>query len=224
MPTPRIKICGLTSPDEAAFSVKAGAHAVGLVFFPRSPRHVSLAQAREITRVVPAHVATVGVFVDASYDTLMQTADKAGLTAIQLHGNESPELAEKISRQGLTVLKAFYVTARPGLESAPGYPKVTALVEWGKGVLPGGNALCWGEETPPLPSSQPLVIAGGLCPETVGEVIRRFRPDGVDVSSGVESVPGKKSFKKIEQFIKAVGQPHGPDAIKEPFSHVPRSL
>ena len=224
MPTPRIKICGLTSPEEAAFSVMAGAHAVGLVFFPRSPRHVSLAQAREITRIVPAHIATVGVFVNASYDTLMQTADKGGLTAVQLHGNESPELAEKIYRQGVTVLKAFYVTTQPSLESAPEFAGATALVEWGKGVLPGGNALCWGEETPPLPRSQPLVIAGGLCPESVGDVIRRFRPDGVDISSGVESAPGKKSFEKIEQFIQAVGQTHGPDAIKEPFSHVPRPL
>jgi phosphoribosylanthranilate isomerase len=221
MHSPRIKICGLTSPADAAFCVEAGAHAVGLVFFPRSPRNVSLEQAREITRVLPAQTASVGVFVDATYDTLMQTVEKTGLTAVQLHGNEPPELAESLHQQGLTVLKAFYVTAEPGLGAALGFSSSTALVEWGKGVLPGGNAMVWGEKTPSLPRSRPLVIAGGLNPDTVADVIRRFRPDGVDVSSGVESEPGKKSFKKIRLFTQVVGQIQLPDPIKEPFTDAP---
>ncbi len=224
MYSPRIKICGLTSPAEAAFCVEAGAHAVGLVFFPKSPRNVSLAKAREITRVIPPQVASVGVFVNATYDTLMTTVEKAGLTAVQLHGNEPPGLAEALHQQGLTVLKAFYVTAEPGLAAAMRYPSSTALVEWGKGVLPGGNAMVWGEKTPSLPRSRPLVIAGGLCPETVGYIIRRFQPDGVDVSSGVESEPGKKSFKKIQMFTQVVGQIQLPDPIKEPFTDAPYHL
>ena len=219
METPRIKICGLTSPSEAAFCVEAGAHAVGLVFYPRSPRHLTLEGAREITRAIASEVASVGVFVDATYETIMKTVEKTGLSAVQLHGNETPELAHALHHQGLTVLKAVYVTAQPDLESARGFPTATTLVEWGKGVLPGGNALAWGEKTPPLPRLRPLVIAGGLCPDTVAGIIHRVRPDGVDVSSGVESAPGQKSFKKITQFIKVVGQTRPTDPIKEPFRH-----
>jgi len=211
----------LTSPSEAAFCVEAGAHAVGLVFFPRSPRNVSLEQAREITRVLPAQIASVGVFVDAAYDAIMNAVEKAGLSAVQLHGKETPKLAAALHQQGLTVLKAFYVTAQPDLDSAMGYPSATALVEWGKGVLPGGNAMAWGDETPPLPRRRPLVIAGGLCPDTVADIIRRFQPDGVDVSSGVEREPGKKSFDKIIEFTRIVGLSQVPDPIKEPFTNVP---
>ena len=221
METPRIKICGLTSPSEAAFCVEAGAHAVGLVFYPRSPRHLTLERAREITRVISPKVASVGVFVNATYEAIMKSVEKTGLSAVQLHGNETPGLAHALHRQGLTVLKAFYVTAQPDLKSALLFPTATTLVEWGKGVLPGGNALAWGEKTPPLPRRGPLVIAGGLCPETVAEIIHRFRPDGVDVSSGVESSPGKKSFEKITQFIQVVGQIRPIDPIKEPFTNAP---
>lgn len=224
MHSPRIKICGLTSPSEATFCVEVGAHAVGLVFFPRSPRNVSPEQAREITRVLPPGVASVGVFVNATYDTLMRTVERARLSAVQLHGSEPPELADDLHRQGLTVLKAFYVTAEPGLGAAANYRSATALVEWGKGALPGGNALVWGDETPPLPRARPLVIAGGLDPATVADVIRRFRPDGVDVSSGVESEPGRKSFEKIRMFTQVVGQTQFPDPIKEPFTNAPNPL
>lgn len=221
MHSPRIKICGLTSPAEAAFCVEAGAHAVGLVFYPKSPRNVSLEQAREITREVPAGTASVGVFVNASYEAVMTAVEKAGLSAVQLHGRETPKLAAALYRRGLTVLKAFYVTAQPELADAHRYPHATALVEWGKGVLPGGNALAWGEATPPLPRSRPLVIAGGLGPDTVEGIIRRFHPDGVDVSSGVEIAPGRKSLEKIREFIKVVGQTPVPGPIKEPFAYVP---
>lgn len=219
MHTPRIKICGLTSPSEAAFCAEAGAHAVGLVFFPKSPRNVSPLQAREITRGLPPEVASVGVFVNASFEAVMAVSETAGLSAVQLHGNEPPELAEALHGQGLTVLKAFYVTAPPLMERASAYPSATALVEWGKGVLPGGNALAWGDETPPLPRCSPLVIAGGLGPDSVADIIRRFRPDGVDVSSGVETKPGKKSFDKIQKFIRIVGQCQVSGPIKEPFRH-----
>ncbi|WP_300668258.1 phosphoribosylanthranilate isomerase [Desulfoluna sp.] len=221
MHSPRIKICGLTSPAEAVFCVEAGVHAVGLVFFPKSPRNVSPEQAREITRVLPGEVAKVGVFVNAAYDAIMDIVDRADLSAVQLHGDEPPELAEALHRQGLTVLKAFYVTTRPDLGSALRFPSATSLVEWGKGVLPGGNALTWGDETPPLPRSRPLVIAGGLRPDTVADIIQRFRPDGVDASSGVELEPGKKSFEKIKMFTQVVGKIHLPDPIKEPFTHAP---
>lgn len=218
----RIKICGITTPEEAIFCQKAGADAIGLVFFPKSPRHLPFAQARAISEALPEAFPKIGVFVNEDEETILKTVEAAKLTAIQLHGQESPELAARLLQKHLTLLKVFYMTAQPPVSDHANYPQCTALVEWGKGVLPGGNAMGWGESDTLLPRNNPLVIAGGLGPDNVAQMIQTHAPDGVDVSSGVEKAPGEKDKNKILTFIKAVAHAdsHLADRspIKEPFS------
>ncbi|MCG8470568.1 MAG: phosphoribosylanthranilate isomerase [Desulfobacterales bacterium] len=218
----RIKICGLTTPDEAIFCQKAGADAIGLVFFPKSPRHLSFEEARAISEALPEKFPKVGVFVNENEKNILKTVEAAKLTAVQLHGQETPVLTEKLLKQGLLVLKVFYMTAEPSIDNQPNYPGCTALVEWGEGALPGGNAMAWGDASKNLPRDEPLVIAGGLDPSNVSHTIQNHAPDGVDVSSGVETAPGRKDRDKIVQFIQAVADADSslanPSPIKEPFS------
>ena len=142
-PTVQVKICGLTRADEAAACAAAGAHAIGLVFYPRSRRYISAETAREIRRALPAEVVCVGVFVDAPPETVLRVARTAGLGAVQLHGGEPPEGVERLRREGLFVIKALFAERAPAFEDAPRYPASAFLVECGQGALPGGNALAW---------------------------------------------------------------------------------
>ena len=199
---PEIKICGLTLPDEAAACARLGADAVGLVFFEKSPRNVSIEQAREISRALPDGCAAAGVFVGAPFSFVMERAEACNLSVIQLHGNEPPELVTRLKAEGLTVVKALYLNDAPRIETAETFPADAFLVECGKGALPGGNALSWdwglarrfGEK-------HPLVIAGGLSPDNVAEAIRAALPAAVDISSAVESEPGRKDLSKVAAFI-----------------------
>lgn len=205
-PGPLVKICGLTRPGNALDCVRAGAHMIGLVFFEKSPRHLSVSQAREITSTLPPHVLPCGVFVDAGYDTIMDTAQRGGIRAAQLHGNEPPGLATQLSRQGLVVIKAFFAARAPLLSTAATYPDADfCLAEYGKGVLPGGNAETWNYGlAADVGGHTALMLAGGLTPDNVGEAIAQARPAAVDASSGVESAPGVKDIEKMKAFISAV--------------------
>ena len=201
---PLIKICGLTQPENALACARAGADAIGLVFFSKSPRHVTLPRACKITTALPGHILTCGVFVDESYDRIMAVVRECGLKAVQLHGSEPPALAEQIAAQGLKVIKAFFASRPPYLASAPGYPAHFCLVEYGKGILPGGNAETWDyEAVSGQARTLPLMLAGGLGPENIQHAVARVRPRGVDVSSGVESSPGIKDMDKVSAFIRA---------------------
>ncbi|MCG8632884.1 MAG: phosphoribosylanthranilate isomerase [Desulfobacterales bacterium] len=202
---PLVKICGLTRVDNALDCVRAGADMIGLVFFKKSPRNLSLSQAREIVRALPDPVLTCGVFVDAGYDEIMETAENTGFKAAQLHGSESPELAEKLSGQGLVVIKAFFAARMPGLSMAEQYPAADfCLAEYGKGILPGGNAEAWDYGmASDLNTRVPLMLAGGLTPENVGDAVSRTGPAAVDASSGVEKAPGIKEVEKVKAFIRA---------------------
>jgi phosphoribosylanthranilate isomerase len=201
----QVKVCGLTRVDEAAACARAGAGAVGCVFYPRSPRCVSAAAAREIRRALPPGVACVGVFVDEPFEGVMATASQAGLTAVQLHGNEPPALVERLRRKGLFVIKALFADRTPGLDQAPHYSASAYLVECGQGPLPGGNAHAWDwGRAAALAERHPLILAGGLTPENAAQALRAAFPDAVDVSSGVEAGPGRKDIRKVEQFIAAV--------------------
>jgi len=202
---PQLKICGLTDPAQAVECARLGADAVGLVFFPKSPRHVTDDLARRICAALPSSVARVGVFVNASFDVVKAKADGCGLTAVQLHGRETPELVDRLKAEGLTVIKALFVDGRPELTAAPDYRASAFLVECSKGPLPGGNAMAW-DWGAALKFGQrhPLVLAGGLAPENVARAIADARPAAVDVSSGVEAAPGTKDLAKVAAFIEAV--------------------
>jgi len=210
----RVKICGITQPEWARVAADAGADAVGLVF-AESPRRVTLAEAAQIARALPPWVAPVGVFVGASPQAIRLAAAEAGLAAVQLHGDEPPEILPELGR--LKVIKAFGIGSEEDLEAArtwregaerlgrtPDAYLVDARVAGGpKGGT--GQAADWDAAARMIGDGfTPLILAGGLGPENVAEAVRAVRPWGVDSSSGTEAEPGTKSPEKIRAFIEAV--------------------
>ena len=173
-------------------------HALGFVFAP-SPRRVSPERAAAIASELGPFVARVGVFVNAGLEEILATAETAGLTAIQLHGDEPPELAAALSGR-YPVIKAFRL--REGVPpGALDYPASALLLD---GPRPGsGRAFDW-DWLGDLPPGRRVIVAGGLTPENVCSLLHRYRPYGVDTSSGVESAPGVKDWRRIAAFVRAV--------------------
>lgn len=202
---PQIKICGLTRVEDALKCAELGADAVGMVFYKNSPRYVSPEKAKAICRALPASVAKVGVFVNEPLAALQHIALSCGLTVLQLHGNEPPKFVRELMEHGFPVIKGLYVEARPSIKQADTYGASAYLVECARGEMPGGNAMTWNwREAADFGKFHPLILAGGLKPENVAQAIEAAMPDAVDVSSGVESAPGKKDMYQIKQFIEAV--------------------
>lgn len=203
---PIIKVCGLTVPEQARACVDLGADAIGLVFYPKSPRNVSLKQAAAITSALPKHAAAVGVFVNPDADFLHRAIEQCGLSVAQLHGNETPDfVAELRESTRARIIKALFAEKPPDLNDAPKYAVDGYLVECGKGRLPGGNAMTWNWAiAEPFARNYPLVLAGGLTPDNVTQAIKACLPDGVDASSGLEAGPGIKNLEKVRNFIEQV--------------------
>lgn len=202
---PQVKICGLTDVEQARLCARLGAAAAGCVFYPKSPRHVSEETARAISGALPAATRAVGVFVDASLDTIRKTVERCRLGGVQLHGREAPELIEHLTREGILVIKALFFGGHPSPETAADYPADAYLVECAGGVLPGGNALEWNwKDAAGFGLRHPLILAGGLTPDNIREAVAAAQPDAVDVSSGVESRPGCKDLEKVKAFLEAV--------------------
>lgn len=213
----QIKICGLTRPDEAGYCAELGAHAIGCVFFQKSPRNVTPKQARDIRQALPDQTRLVGVFVNESFSNIMRIAESAGLTTIQLHGQESPELVQQLVKEKFSVVKVLFDGKTPEFDTISHYDAPAYLVECGKGTLPGGNAMTWDwAKAMPLCKRYPLALAGGLSPENAAEAIQAALPSAVDVSSGVEKEPGRKDLKKVKAFIQSVTT--CVQSIKEPLS------
>src|SRR3990172_2889541 len=185
----KVKICGITSVRDARVAAEAGAAAIGLNFFPRSPRCVDMQTAEAIVAALPEDVCCVGVFVDAARETVQRVASRLGLDALQFHGEEDAAYCRGWSR---TVIKAVRVRHRDALIRAAAYPVDFILADAYVEGLPGGT----GERVPPDcltgVARERLILAGGLTPENVAEAIRQVRPMGVDVASGVERAPGEK--------------------------------
>ncbi|GAB6904886.1 phosphoribosylanthranilate isomerase [Desulfosarcina cetonica] len=208
----QVKICGLTRPDEAVACARLGADAIGLVFYPKSPRHVSDDQARAVVAALPSSVAAVGVFVDADFETIMARVSGCGLSMAQLHGRETPALTERLTAAGVGVIKALFVGGRPDLEEGRNYKVDAFLVECAKGPLPGGNAMTWDwAAAREFGRQYPLVLAGGLDPENVATAIQAARPAAIDLSSGVEASPGRKDPDKVARLLEAVNRIAAPD-------------
>ncbi len=202
---PQVKICGLTRVEQALQCVALGADAIGCVFYPKSPRHLTNDRSREICSAVTDHVKTVGVFVNESFSSIMNHVERCHLSTVQLHGQESPETVRRLRNQNLQVIKALFIDGNPSLKDAENYPASAFLVECGQGKLPGGNALQWNwDQAKSFGEKHPLIIAGGLSPENVAHAIKLSSPHAVDVSSGVESSPGHKDIDKVSLFIDAV--------------------
>jgi len=202
---PQIKICGLTSTDEALKCASAGADAIGLVFFKNSPRYIKPEKAKTICASLPENVTTVGVFVNEPFNSIMDIVSTSNLGAVQLHGNEPPKFVRRLTDQGLIVIKCLYMETQPSIAQVSTYQASAYLVECTRGELPGGNAMTWDwEDAAAFGDNHPMVLAGGLSPDNVASALDKSMPDAVDVSSGVERAPGKKNIHKVMQFIKAV--------------------
>lgn len=196
-----VKICGITNVEDGLAACEAGADAVGFVFWPTSPRAVDATTARRIGQALPASIARVGVFVDADRPTLERTAEEAGLDLLQLHGSESPRDMEGLPRR---VWKALRVDAALALATAVPFARAAAGVLLDtKAERPGGTGTTFDWSiAASLRSVVPfMILAGGLTPENVADAVTIVRPDGVDVSSGVELAPGRKDRNKIRAFV-----------------------
>ena len=200
---PWIKICGLTDPDNALACAEFLPDAIGLVFYEKSPRNVSVEQASRITAVLPHDLLTIGVFVDNPFEDIMEKVRRCALKGVQLHGNEPPELVDRLRKEDLFVIKALFAGKKPDLNQAREYSNASSLlVESGKGILPGGNAESWNYKiSRSIKTKTPVIIAGGLSSDSITGALKAARPFGVDVSSGVEKIPGIKDLNKIKSFI-----------------------
>ncbi|MBA2346841.1 MAG: phosphoribosylanthranilate isomerase, partial [Solirubrobacterales bacterium] len=204
---PRIKICGLTAPAAAEHAVETGAWAIGMVFWPGSPRAVSIPTAAEIAGPLRRRTELVGLFVDATLDEVVGTAEAVGLTWVQLHGHEGPSFCEAVARRaGVKVIKAARIRARADVQAIDAFRNVDAhLLDHYRAGVPGGTGETFDWELADERRSEvPLVLAGGLTPENVGDGIAATRPWAVDVSSGVERAPGEKDPELVEAFVAAV--------------------
>lgn len=209
----RIKICGITTVEDARMVAAAGADAVGLNFCPQSPRHIALETARRIAECLPASAVKVGLFVNPPAARVLTVSDQLGLDLIQLHGDEPPEFLREL--EGRRVVRAFRVGAE-GLRPMLDYlercrrlaclPQLCLVDSYRKGQYGGtGQVADWSllggyarEGAAP-----PLVLAGGLTPENVAEAIQAVHPYAVDTASGVESSPGRKDPELVERFVAA---------------------
>ncbi|HEY9171998.1 MAG TPA: phosphoribosylanthranilate isomerase [Verrucomicrobiae bacterium] len=198
----QVKICGLTNAAEAQAAAAAGADLIGFMFYERSPRHVSLDRAAEIAGQLAPSVVRVGVFVNPSRELVAEAIARCGLNLLQFHGEESPEFCTQF---GLMTMKAFRVRDRESLKGLPAYSTDAWLLDaFTPGQLGGtGERFNWDLAAEAGRLGRPIFLAGGLTPENVAEAVRRARPFGVDVSSGVESAPGRKDPAKVRAFIAA---------------------
>jgi phosphoribosylanthranilate isomerase len=183
--------------------VDAGADALGFMFFEQSKRNIPPDHAAEIIAHVPPHVLKVGVFVNASEEVIRNAIDGSGIDALQLHGEESPEFCSRFN--SLKVVKAFRVRDRSVLDDCKRYSDCAWLLDSYVAGERGGSGVTfdWDVAREAAALSNRVILAGGLKPETVADAVRRVRPFAVDVSSGVESSPGKKDAAKVRDFIRA---------------------
>ncbi|MGS7254286.1 phosphoribosylanthranilate isomerase [Pseudomonas anuradhapurensis] len=201
----RSKICGITRIEDALAAAEAGADAIGLVFYARSPRAVDVRQARAIIAALPPFVTTVGLFVNATRCELNEILEAVPLDLLQFHGDETPQDCEGYQRPWIKALRV-----RPGddLEAA------CRLYAGARGILldtyvpgvPGGTGEAFDWSLVPARLSKPVILAGGLSADNVGQAIAQVRPYAVDVSGGVEQAKGIKDAVKIEAFVRAVKQ------------------
>jgi phosphoribosylanthranilate isomerase len=198
----RVKICGITSVADGLMAAEAGADLIGLMFFEGSPRHITLPTAVEISRALPPYVLRAGVFVNPDEELVMRAIAECNLNLLQFHGDEPSDFCTQF---GLMSLKAVRVRDTASIEQLAGYQTDAFLLDaHSKSGLGGtGEKFNWELAIEAQKFGKPIFLAGGLTPENAAEAVRRVRPFGVDVSSGVESAPGKKDAEKVRAFIKA---------------------
>lgn len=198
----KVKICGITSVADGLAAAEAGADMIGLMFYDQSPRHITLPQAVEISRALSPYVLRVGVFVNPEADQVMRAINECGLNLLQFHGDEPSEFCTQF---GVMSVKALRVRDADSLAALENFNTDAFLLDaHSKSGLGGtGEKFNWDLAIEAQKFNKPIFLAGGLTPENVAEAVKQVRPFAVDVSSGVESAPGKKDAAKVRAFIAA---------------------
>lgn len=197
----KVKICGITNLEDALVAAEYGADALGFIFYEKSPRYISTANAMKIIKELPPFVTKVGVFVDDPVEKVKQMKVFTGIDAVQLHGNETPNICHSM---GNRVIKAFRVSGQWSAVSnrMKRYQVSAYLLDTHREGVPGGTGKTfdWKLAVEAKKHGR-IILAGGLTPDNVSEAVKKVRPYAVDVASGVEERPGKKDLKKVKEFI-----------------------
>ncbi len=196
----RVKICGITNVEDALQAVGAGADAIGFVFHDQSPRALSPEQAAAIVQALPPFVQAVGLFVNAGVDFVNATANACRLDIVQLHGDEMPDFCGLVQRR---VIKAFRIKDVTSLDAMKNYRVAGYLLDAWSPKAFGGTGTTFNWEIARIAGKfGPIILAGGLTPDNVRQAVQTVAPYGVDVSSGVETAPGRKDPEKVREFIR----------------------
>ena len=200
----QVKICGVTTPEDAVFALAQGADALGLNFVPGTPRCLEVEAASGIVAGLPPFGARVGIFVDEPAKSVEAIARKVGLDIAQLHGEETPEDCRYLAGRGIRVIRGLRVRGPETLKEAGRFEDCTILLDaYVEGRLGGtGETFNW-ELARELARKRPVILSGGLTPENVAEAVRVVSPYGVDSSSGVEGdTPARKDPDRVRRFIR----------------------
>ncbi len=205
----KIKICGTTNATDAQLAVDSGADLLGFIFYAKSPRYITPAAAGDIITGLPPAIGKIGVFVNESVETMLSIAEEAGLTGLQLHGEESPELIPRLA--GYDIVKAISLRTAGDLARLDDFAGVGILIDtpcpqWGGSGATGNWDLARAAA-----ERRDILLAGGLTPDNVAAAITAVRPAGVDAVSGVEAEKGVKAPDKVRQFIAAARAAAGED-------------
>ena len=199
----KVKICGITNQEDARAAAQAGADAIGFVFCPASPRHVTPSQAALLAHGLPPWIVRTGVFVNSPAEDVQEAITQCGLSMLQFHGEETPDYCRQF---GIMSMKAFRVREKSTLEELQLFSTDAWLLDaWSDAGHGGtGKTFDWDFAARAVALGRPVFLAGGLTAENVAGAIRQVRPYAVDVSSGVELSPGKKDHDRIRRFIESV--------------------
>lgn len=197
--TVRVKVCGITTVEDALNAISCGADALGFVFYAKSPRYITPLQAATIITKLPPFVSIVGLFVNESPSCIRTIIEQCGLDVVQLHGDETPD---QCKYDGVKVIKALRIRSAQCLDGLKDYPVSALLLDaWVDGVYGGTGKLgCW-DLAAKAAQQFPVILAGGLNAENVAAAITAVCPYAVDVSSGVELSPGRKDSQQVQTFI-----------------------
>lgn len=201
----RVKICGFTRVDDAVVAARLGVDAIGLVFYPPSPRYVSITQAAHIVAALPAFTTTVGLFVNAAPNYIIDVLAQVSLDCLQFHGDEAPDECIRYAKPYIKALR---------VQSDTDIPALAAHYNSARGLLldayhpeaPGGTGQVFDWSLLPQTCTLPLILAGGLMPSNAKSAIQQYRPYALDVSSGVEQAKGVKDNAKMAAFLQAVNE------------------
>ena len=202
----RIKVCGMTRPEDASAAAELGVDAIGLIFYSKSPRYVSLEQAKRVRDVLPPFVSVVGVFVDASASDVEHYTNELALDFVQLHGAETAEFASALSKPYIKALRAKNSEQVRASASQYGDASAFLLDPYVKG-LHGGTGQVLGDDCwPSAGLDRPMLLAGGLGPDNIYQRVTQLKPFAVDINSGVEQAPGVKNIELIKRAIVEVNK------------------